>query len=90
MAIGCPTIVSDIPAIREVCGEASAYFDPLDPDHIASVLLDVLHDPARQEQLRRRGFDQAARYDWDRSAMQFIHAMETILRRAPARWQSSP
>lgn len=35
MACGTPTIVSDIPPLQEVCGEASLYVSPLDVEDIA-------------------------------------------------------
>ncbi|MFT3858146.1 MAG: glycosyltransferase [Aquabacterium sp.] len=53
MAAGCPLIVSDIPAHREILNEASALFVPVDhAQALVSALLDVLAD--------RRGADQRA------------------------------
>jgi glycosyltransferase involved in cell wall biosynthesis len=62
MACATPVAVSDIPPLREVCGDAAAYFDPLDPDSIA----------AGVEEALRRGGDagppRAARFTWARCA----------------------
>ena len=37
MACGCPVVASDIPALRERCGDAAIYCDPYDIDSIAAV-----------------------------------------------------
>ena len=31
MSCGCPVLVSDIPVLHEVCGDAATYFDPYNP-----------------------------------------------------------
>src|SRR5215213_8016876 len=36
MACGCPVACSDLPPLREVCGDAAVYFDPEDPEAIAA------------------------------------------------------
>jgi glycosyltransferase involved in cell wall biosynthesis len=36
MACGCPVAVSDLPPLREVCGDAVSYFNPLEPESIAA------------------------------------------------------
>jgi O-antigen biosynthesis alpha-1,2-rhamnosyltransferase len=38
---GCPVLVSDIPAHREVCGERAIYFDPNDALSLATVLAEL-------------------------------------------------
>lgn len=63
----CPVIASNIPAVREVCGDAPDYFDPRDDttlaDHMAA-LLRAGPTPQRLAQGRARlGF-----YTWDQSA----------------------
>ncbi|MEK9149094.1 MAG: glycosyltransferase, partial [Candidatus Desantisbacteria bacterium] len=35
MACGCLVLASDIPAFREVCGDAAIYFDPLNVEEIS-------------------------------------------------------
>src|SRR5204862_7098793 len=46
LAYGLPTIASDIPAPREVAGEAAAYFPVGDAAALAGRLRAVLSDPA--------------------------------------------
>ena len=38
LATGCPLACSDIPALREVAGEAAAYCDPLSAESIADAV----------------------------------------------------
>ncbi|MGC3999849.1 MAG: glycosyltransferase [Anaeromyxobacter sp.] len=47
---GTPVVVADRPYAHDVCSDAAAYFDPLDPDALVKALLRVLGDP----NLRRR------------------------------------
>jgi glycosyltransferase involved in cell wall biosynthesis len=62
MACACPVAVSDIPPLREVCGDAAAYFNPSDGDSIAAGIEEAL----------RRGGDagpaRAAQFTWERCA----------------------
>jgi glycosyltransferase involved in cell wall biosynthesis len=51
LAHGLPTIASDIPAHREVAGDAAAYFAPGDEASLAERLRAVLADPAERQRL---------------------------------------
>ncbi len=44
MSCGCPVLVSDIPVLHEVCGDAATYFNPYDPNDIRKVILQFLAD----------------------------------------------
>jgi glycosyltransferase involved in cell wall biosynthesis len=61
MASGCPVAASDLPAIREVRGDAAVLFDPDDPDAIAAAVEQAL---ARSEELSARGPSRAALFTW--------------------------
>jgi glycosyltransferase involved in cell wall biosynthesis len=77
MACGCPVAVSDIPAHREICGEAAMYFDPVRPEDISSKL-DVLlrPDSAARTSLTERGLQRAATYHWGNSASETWRVLE--------------
>lgn len=56
-AVGCPLVLSDIPAHRELFDETSAFLVPADsPSRIADAMLDTLHNPyqARERAARAR------------------------------------
>jgi glycosyltransferase involved in cell wall biosynthesis len=42
MACSCPVAVSDIPPLREVCGDAATYFDPREPGDIARAVREAI------------------------------------------------
>jgi glycosyltransferase involved in cell wall biosynthesis len=62
MACAAPLAVSDIPPLREVCGDAAAYFDPRDADAIAAGIEAALARGGSAGPAR------AARFTWERCA----------------------
>jgi glycosyltransferase involved in cell wall biosynthesis len=75
MTFGCPIVASDLPVMRERCGEAAIYCDPHDADSIRQAVDQLLGDPARMAELRRRGPHQAAQFTWRRQAELIVEAM---------------
>jgi glycosyltransferase involved in cell wall biosynthesis len=65
MASGCPVAVSRAGSLPEACGDAAAYFDPEEPEDIASVVAAVLESP---ERLVAAGLERAASFTWAESA----------------------
>jgi len=68
MNCGCPVVCSSAAAMPEVYGDAALPFDPNDPDELAAQLGRLLDDGALRDDLVRRGFANAARFSWDRTA----------------------
>lgn len=68
MEVGTPTAVSDIPVFREVSGEASVYFDHLDPKSIAATIKQVIEDSSLRRKLINNGYKQVRKLDWDKIA----------------------
>ncbi len=69
MVVGCPVIASDIPAVREACGDAVRYFDPFDPIALANQMQTILGESAADRAQRiSRGEARAANFTWERSA----------------------
>jgi glycosyltransferase involved in cell wall biosynthesis len=62
MARGTPVLAADRAALPEITGGAAVLVDPLDLDAIASGLIRVVGDRALREELRVRGYEQAARF----------------------------
>jgi len=79
MACGCPTIVARAGALPEVCGSASLYFNPTDPEELAATLLRVLTDEHVRLELRRQGSSHAAQFSWDRCAEQTLALIEELV-----------
>ncbi|WP_448809369.1 glycosyltransferase family 4 protein [Agromyces bauzanensis] len=68
MSRGCPVIVSDLPVMHEVAGDAAVYIDPRDPDAIAVAIRAVLDSPAERERMSRVGLARAGAFSWERTA----------------------
>ena len=68
MACRCPVVASDIPALREVCGEAALYADPASPASFADAVSRVVDDPAVAQSLRAAASPRLAVHRWDRAA----------------------
>jgi glycosyltransferase involved in cell wall biosynthesis len=73
MVVGCPVIASDIPAVREACGDAARYFDPFDPIGIADQMRTIFDESAADRAERiSRGEARAANFTWERSAKELL------------------
>jgi glycosyltransferase involved in cell wall biosynthesis len=68
MARGCPVIVSDIPVLHEVAGDAALYVEAHDPDAIATAIREVLESPVRRERMSQAGLARAADFSWEHTA----------------------
>jgi glycosyltransferase involved in cell wall biosynthesis len=78
MAFGCPVIVSDIPALRERCGDAAIYCDPHDADSIAQAITRVMEDKELRCRLREMGYQRAASYTWKACAFETLDLIEKL------------
>lgn len=78
MRENCPVLASDIPVLREVCGEAALYFDPLETASISRAMLAVLDDTADLVALRAAGRLRAADFSWKNSATELLRVVTTI------------
>lgn len=82
MASGVPVIASDLPALKEVCGDAAAYVSAGDVDGIAGMIVRLLADSGARADMRRRGLENAARFRWKASARR---CLESVVRAAEER-----
>lgn len=67
MACGCPVVASDIPALREVAGEAAVLVAPGEPAALADALRALMASPGRRQELAGAGLARARDFSWDRS-----------------------
>ena len=72
MSCGCPVIVSHLPSLREVCGDAALYVDPHSPQNMADTLALVWGDPMLQGTLRKKGIEKSLTFCWNECAQKHI------------------
>ena len=76
MALGCPVLVSDIPAHREVCGDAVLYADPYDIDDIAQKMRLMLENSGLRQELAEKGKIRAKIFNKEISLDLLMHELE--------------
>jgi glycosyltransferase involved in cell wall biosynthesis len=68
MQAGCPVLCANSAALMEVGGDAALYFDPLNPDDLASLIDRFLADRTLQQKIVARGLEQSAKFRWEVTA----------------------
>lgn len=79
MAHGCPVVTSDIPVMREVCGDAALYCNPNDATDIAEKIGMLAENSEAREQLRHRGLVWAAQFSWERCARETFAVLHRVI-----------
>lgn len=80
MAVGTPVVCSDTSSLPEVAGDAAIFFPPQDYHALARAMEDLIQNPSIAEQLRRKGFEQARKFTWQRTAEQTIGIYREVAR----------
>lgn len=81
LACGTPCVLNDIPIMREVSGSQALLVDFHDLDAVAAALQQVASDSDLRERLRLGGFQQAARFTFDKLAAERMDAILALLNR---------
>jgi glycosyltransferase involved in cell wall biosynthesis len=82
MAHGTAVIASDIPAHRELLGDAALFFPPEDGEALAQSLLRLAGNARLRERLVRSGREQAGLYSWERCAAETVAVYLEVVREA--------
>lgn len=72
MAHGCPVVASEIPSLRERCGDAAVYCDPNDPASIVTAAATLLDSSEEWARMASRGVSVSAGYSWKKQARAII------------------
>jgi glycosyltransferase involved in cell wall biosynthesis len=81
MAWGVPVVASDIPALRERCGDAALYCDPNDLTSIISAIETMMDSEQLQREYRTKGFQRAQSISWMRCASETLEIACAAARR---------
>jgi glycosyltransferase involved in cell wall biosynthesis len=83
MVCGCPLVVSDIAAHRELLDERAAVLvDPRDPQRIADAILDVLRDPGGAAKRRQVAYDRVQQHSLSAVARQYSELYRELAARS--------
>ncbi len=79
MSCGCPVLASDIPVLKEVCGDAAEYFNPYDIVNIKTTIEQYLeHCGVNKYRLKEKGYRNSERFSWERSTQDIIKIAHEI------------
>jgi glycosyltransferase involved in cell wall biosynthesis len=83
MLVGLPVMLSGIPVYREVGGDAALYFDPEDLSSIAQAITRAVTESELRARLTADGYEQAAKFSWEKVATETLDAFDRTLRAYP-------
>ena len=75
MSLGCPVIASDLPVLREVCGDAGLYFNPYSENDLSDKMLKILNDEALIKIMKEKGLDRVNFFDKEKIIKQYIEVL---------------
>ena len=76
MSCGCPVLVSDIPVLHEVCGDAATYFDPYNPYAIRKAIQQFLTTHRESSEQPTGPGPVSRRFSWAASAKGLISLLK--------------
>jgi glycosyltransferase involved in cell wall biosynthesis len=82
MLAGTPVVAADIPALREVAGDAAVYFDPHRPADLARAVEQLGRESEATRDRIERARARAAEFSWKRSVDRLCEVFEEALRGA--------
>ena len=78
MTQDCPVLAADIPAVKEACGTAALYFDPMKQQQLTEALQLIASDETLREELRAKGRTNITRFSWDKSAVRILDMLAAL------------
>jgi glycosyltransferase involved in cell wall biosynthesis len=78
LACGTPLLASDIPALREVCGEAAQFLPPHNSDAWKVALVKLISDKKTAQLLQIKGLIQARKFSWQNTAKATLAAFAAV------------
>jgi glycosyltransferase involved in cell wall biosynthesis len=79
MAHGTPVVTSNVSSLPEVVGNAAVLVNPENVFEIMRALHRVLMDKALRDRMKQRGYEQAARFSWEKSVRRILEAYGQVV-----------
>lgn len=80
MANKCTVIVSNIPSLKELCGDTALYFNPENIQDIAAMLEKVLQGDTHIHALNEKAYERTKQFSWERMAQETVAVYESCIR----------
>jgi glycosyltransferase involved in cell wall biosynthesis len=81
MACGLPVVTSQKASLAEISGRAAIFIDPYDIKDIANGLTVALEDESLREDLIQKGFKQAQKYSWEKTAHETYQVYQKVVQK---------
>ena len=72
MTIGTPVLASDIPVLKEVCGNAAHFFNPYDVKDMAKAICKIVADESLRRNLIEKGKERVKFFDSENAIDQHV------------------
>jgi glycosyltransferase involved in cell wall biosynthesis len=80
MAAGLPVVCSDIPVLREVCGDAALFIDPHDPQSVVEQVGRLMADKRLRQTMIDRGLAREKLFSWQKMAEETVAVYESVIK----------
>jgi glycosyltransferase involved in cell wall biosynthesis len=78
MAQGLPVVSSSSSSLPEILGKAAYYFNPDKKEEISMAIKKVLADDKLREEMKKSGYDQVKKYNWEKLAHQTLKIYNSL------------
>ncbi|WP_372772190.1 glycosyltransferase family 4 protein [Mangrovibacterium sp.] len=78
MSLGVPSLVSDIPVLREVLEDAACFVDPEQPQKIGKAIQSSLVDHEFKRRFLQKSEEMISRYSWENNILQAIQVFRKL------------
>ncbi len=76
-ACGCPVVTTKEGSLKEVAFDSAYFVDGYDYESIAGGIEKVFNSSSLQQELREKGFENARKYSWEKTAEQTIQSYKS-------------
>jgi len=78
MASGAPVITSNVSSLPEAAGEAGILVNPEKSEEIRKAMEKVANNPKLREEMIKKGFQQAQKFSWQKTAREVLKNLEAL------------
>jgi len=79
MAVGTPVVASNTSSLPEIVQDAGLIVPPKDEQGWADAIGELLENPARAQEFRRRGLARAAQFSWQQAAAETLDVYRAVI-----------